>query len=1078
MANNNQNPGKDLSGFMDAQMQATQIANQRADILKQARLLENNAASNTALVAQASQMMLGQGQQGSLGQSTQNILGKYGMKPGTSKSSQVSQAPGGSTIVNNTTNNIQIAPPPAVRQGPNSDTEKVKAWMNGVLNKQAEQSNIRMRELDRRESFLSRSSEKIGSSLAKLSKSVVTSLDPRRMSRTFGDSLGSTLKMIGLYNLISNWDKVMNFLVNVEMGFKSVLSWMGFKVGGSNTKWSINSGIGGKIQSFGDYLDNSFGRLLGGKNGEGFLSSIGGVLKEGFDYLLLKLGNWAREGSAAIKDLGAPKIDPKDGMVGITKGLVEYLGNVFKAFLTGNAAAAKSSKSLSNYKGALSNQVYDRRSQKNLKDLTKTGGNLKGIHTFYAKESLKEDFAPVATNINGDIRGNFATGIHLRSGDVKDTKNSKGQVIKYGLENKASSITHQSYGVANMALASSGNSNKIYSFGIISGLHRLYNTKANTKDPWVPVGSGMYFLESLFPNTHVAVLTNLKKNSWIRENVTYYLVKRVPDLRALLLNMGLTDGQIAEAVANRYLESKVIGNFGAALLFPNRGFKEWAFGILGAEKASALEGITSAKSRENLEKKESNYTLVKNLNKGEKYEQIIKQTEIHVKGIDYINGVLMEKDWKTAGMAINQERFEKQWKSVVLKDPNREVSYDLKSTETKQMYDASQAVTPAVSAALEENKKREEEFWKKSYHLSGLGSFEGFSEGIKPTLNSKDRVIISKGEIKKGKAQFEKVYNLLSKALPDLEPHQIAGLMSHLYHESRFDPSSENPGKDKAQGIGQWLGKRKKQFQKLFGKEPKEATIEEQIDFIKWDLNNIHKRGYNELRNAANGEEAASAAFGYYGFSAGVNAGLAAMEKAPGHGTPQDILNNYKSRLALGEVIAGMVKSKGGSLHMEESIDRFNYRWEGQPKEKEEIPTTTSLASNSTTIPFQRVDINTKPADVITAPRDAVISRETSNIITPSLTKASKSMKQVNISEVSSIDVVTSLERINDNISQLREDYRIGTSLMNSSIVDSGSFVAQQVINSGSTTPPPAQTPEQPIITPSTNYIDTTINYS
>lgn len=98
-----------------------------------------------------------------------------------------------------------------------------------------------------------------------------------------------------------------------------------------------------------------------------------------------------------------------------------------------------------------------------------------------------------------------------------------------------------------------------------------------------------------------------------------------------------------------------------------------------------------------------------------------------------------------------------------------------------------------------------------------------------------------------------------------LAPHQAAGLVGNLMRESGLNPLAINPG-SKAYGLAQWLGARKKKLFSMYGNKP---TLQNQLDFVWWELNNTHKNGLKYLMAARNAEEAARAGMNWFEFSNG-----------------------------------------------------------------------------------------------------------------------------------------------------------------------------------------------------------------
>jgi hypothetical protein len=85
---------------------------------------------------------------------------------------------------------------------------------------------------------------------------------------------------------------------------------------------------------------------------------------------------------------------------------------------------------------------------------------------------------------------------------------------------------------------------------------------------------------------------------------------------------------------------------------------------------------------------------------------------------------------------------------------------------------------------------------------------------------------------------------------------QAAGIVGSLMQESQLDPRAVNP-KSGATGIAQWLGPRKKQFEKNFGHSLKDSTFEEQTQFMLWEMKNTHKAAGDMLKKAGSAEVAA-----------------------------------------------------------------------------------------------------------------------------------------------------------------------------------------------------------------------------
>lgn len=104
---------------------------------------------------------------------------------------------------------------------------------------------------------------------------------------------------------------------------------------------------------------------------------------------------------------------------------------------------------------------------------------------------------------------------------------------------------------------------------------------------------------------------------------------------------------------------------------------------------------------------------------------------------------------------------------------------------------------------------------------------------------------------------------------------QAAGLVGNLMRESGMKPTALNSS-SKAYGIAQWLGSRKKALFAKYGSNP---TFDQQLDFVWHELNTTHKNGLRHLKASKTAAEAARNAMGYYEFSAGPEAAIAAMNR-------------------------------------------------------------------------------------------------------------------------------------------------------------------------------------------------------
>lgn len=92
------------------------------------------------------------------------------------------------------------------------------------------------------------------------------------------------------------------------------------------------------------------------------------------------------------------------------------------------------------------------------------------------------------------------------------------------------------------------------------------------------------------------------------------------------------------------------------------------------------------------------------------------------------------------------------------------------------------------------------------------------------------------------------ISNKLRQAFPGIKDFQVAGILGNLQHESGLDSTSLN---NRAFGLAQWTGTRRKQLYKFAGKTPEDEKrlapidLATQVDFMIHELNehNLPKNG-------------------------------------------------------------------------------------------------------------------------------------------------------------------------------------------------------------------------------------------
>jgi len=93
---------------------------------------------------------------------------------------------------------------------------------------------------------------------------------------------------------------------------------------------------------------------------------------------------------------------------------------------------------------------------------------------------------------------------------------------------------------------------------------------------------------------------------------------------------------------------------------------------------------------------------------------------------------------------------------------------------------------------------------------------------------------------------------------------QALGIAANLHAESGFDPKGVGDS-GQAYGIAQWHPDRQANFRRLFGKDIRESTLEEQLQFVQYELTRgAEKTAGNMIRQSGSPEEAAAAVTKFY----------------------------------------------------------------------------------------------------------------------------------------------------------------------------------------------------------------------
>lgn len=128
---------------------------------------------------------------------------------------------------------------------------------------------------------------------------------------------------------------------------------------------------------------------------------------------------------------------------------------------------------------------------------------------------------------------------------------------------------------------------------------------------------------------------------------------------------------------------------------------------------------------------------------------------------------------------------------------------------------------------------------------------------------------------------------------------QAIGIVANLQHESNFDERALGDS-GKAYGIAQWHPDRQREFKRVFDKDIRDSTYEEQLAFVQHELTTTEQAAGKRLRAAKTAREAGAAVSRYYERPLKTDA-----EAAARGATAQSIAGDYAAYTASATPSAG-----------------------------------------------------------------------------------------------------------------------------------------------------------------------------
>lgn len=855
--------GKDLQQLQEAQNQIVQINAERQGNLQTARLENNADAANNETMSQAVEMAalggLGGGasvqqQVQSMNPQTQAVLGKYGLgqpKVQRTSSRSVQVTPQKITINNNTTNTTtnNVAVPAAniggpvqgrtlaVKQNPDEGQARFKTWISNAFAKQNQQAAAREKEYQRREWSLTRSTNKLMKHLSDLGKSVSERLDPRKLASSVGGQFKTILFLFGTMFLAKHWKRIVKFAANVESFLFGEVNPNDPKAprGRSGFSKMLISLFGGDPEGK-DGIVDSLSKLFWNKEKNGILQLLGD-----------KISNFFKERGDAIKAIKVPELNLGNLPDTVTK-LIEYLGNILKAGFGGADA---------------------------IKDIVSSNIKQVGKESSMASEAMEGRAFKSAKGVNvkntswGDATTVSKPGSngYLNSWDISsDNKitNTAGEVRQVGTISR---------------MLNDKTSNTVNVASVMSGMERLKNT-ADTKggvlisEDFISGLRNLIDIKGLFNNEDLSI----KRFKFVKREKTdddYYREGADWKKRGV-------KGLWNKTWADKYTLDMV------PLDDPRRGE------VLEVEEYDGPEynvnSHTGARKTKKVNKSvfefyEATPSFFEKVRArlGEKLNNENFSFNTSEASLKQMEGLMTQL--KKKQLEDNRKYFEANHISFdpVIKNIHSDIDIN------KQFEGYHNAISESERRDKEFEKKYESSPMKKSGEYIGdaVDGVKGYITGNRPPEKITDEV---------RKARILKAMDFAMKEL-GMTKEQAAGLVGNFLRESQLVTTAKNPDSP-ATGIVQWLGVRRRAFEhgKLSEKEKKagwkhydgpgsgkslgDASFEEQLQFVKWEMENIpaYREGLKKIKASKDHLEAARNVFGYYEFSAGPEKSAQYME--------------------------------------------------------------------------------------------------------------------------------------------------------------------------------------------------------
>lgn len=334
-----------LGGYQVAQNQLLAVQQEQQQNLMAAQAASSQSGAVNQVAQQAAGLLTANQEaaiNANVNPETRGILQRYGVgKPQTVRDK--SQRTVGQNVIinNNTTTNNYGGPVQGRELSFNNnnniamkkqaeETNRFKAWLSGLFNKQQAEDVNRNREFSKRARTLEKQSDQLTKKLGEMGKGIVDGLSPKRIVGNMNSGLKRLLMIFGFHLLATNWSKILQAVANIESKVRGWISYLGIgdpgkKVSGFISdlrKFFMGKDAANSNKSFLEYLKDMF---------------VGDDKKSVWGYIKLYFEHKRKERVEALSKLTLPELSAEDLENiprAITK-LLSYLGDVISISING-----------------------------------------------------------------------------------------------------------------------------------------------------------------------------------------------------------------------------------------------------------------------------------------------------------------------------------------------------------------------------------------------------------------------------------------------------------------------------------------------------------------------------------------------------------------------------------------------------------------------------------------------------------------------------------------------------------------------------------------------------------------------